>query len=112
MDIPKITVLAAFCIIACGCATSKTVGVSAGAALIPNYLNSRTACSSLPRIYSGLAYNYCFAINAERRDPVMYNSVEQSVYLLDSVSSAILDTVVLPYTIYSQANKGNIRFSD
>ena len=42
----------------------------------------------------------------------MFNSVEQSTYLLDSISSAILDTLVLPYTLYNQVNKGNIRFGD
>jgi hypothetical protein len=109
MDITRSAILAASVFIA-GCATSKTVGVPAGGAMPPGHLNCRTGCNTIPRFYSGVAYNYCFAVNAKRRDPLMYNSIEQSAYLLDTVASGIVDTLVLPYTVYSQVKKGNIQF--
>jgi hypothetical protein len=102
--------LAAF--ICSGCATSKTVGVAKNAGISGHHWNSVTHCRSVPRVYSGLAYNSCFALFADRKHGAMYNSFEVSGYLLDSVASTVADTLALPYTAYTQYQSGSIKVAD
>lgn len=66
--------------------------------------NKKTYCQSIPRVYSGLAYDFC-ALNAPP-DPT---GVLVPLVLLDLALSGTLDTISLPYTIYRQATDGNIR---
>ncbi|MHC8303887.1 YceK/YidQ family lipoprotein [Pseudomonas sp. PB3P13] len=63
----------------------------------------KTYCQSVPRIYSGLAYDFCL-LNAPP-DPT---GVLIPFVLLDITLSGVLDTVALPYTIYRQAAHGNL----
>ena len=64
----------------------------------------KTYCQSIPRIYSGLAYDFC-VLNAPP-DPT---GVLVPLVLLDLALSGALDTVALPYTVYRQGIDGNIR---
>jgi uncharacterized protein YceK len=64
----------------------------------------KTYCQSIPRIYSGLAYDFC-VLNAPP-DPT---GVLVPLILLDLALSGALDTVALPYTVYRQGVDGNIR---
>lgn len=99
--------------VACsGCATTKTVNVIDNGAIGNSHWNSRTHCNSLPRIYSGVAHNACFALFAERTGGAVYNSFEAGGYLLDAFASAVADTLVLPYTIYTHYQWGNIKVTD
>ncbi len=96
-------------VLACsGCATTKTVSVTENGAISDGYWNSKTNCSSLPRVYSGLAHNACFALFASRSNGSIYNSFEIGGYVLDSMACAVADTLVLPYTIYKQFQWGSI----
>lgn len=106
------TVIILLTLVCSGCATSKTVNVIENGAIAHNYWNSRTHCNSLPRVYSGVAHNACFALFAERTGGAIYNSFEVGGYLLDSLASAVADTLVLPYTICTQYQSGNIRVTD
>ena len=63
----------------------------------------KTYCQSIPRIYSGLAFDFC-VLHAPP-DP---SGVLVPFVLLDLPLSGVLDTVVLPYTIYRQASDGNL----
>ncbi|MHC8356146.1 YceK/YidQ family lipoprotein [Pseudomonas sp. LB3P81] len=63
----------------------------------------KTYCQSIPRVYSGLAYDFCM-LNAPP-DPT---GVLVPFVLLDLALSGALDTVSLPYTIYRQATDGNL----
>jgi uncharacterized protein YceK len=63
----------------------------------------KTYCQSIPRIYSGLAYDFC-VLNAPP-DPT---GILAAAVLVDLVFSGALDTVVLPYTVYRQGVDGNI----
>lgn len=63
----------------------------------------KTYCQSIPRVYSGVAFDFC-ALHAAP-DPT---GVLIPFVLLDIAASGVADTVVLPYTIYRQANDGNI----
>ena len=62
----------------------------------------KTYCQSIPRSYSGLAFDFC-VLHASP-DP---SGVLVPFVLLDLPLSGVLDTVVLPYTIYRQASDGN-----
>lgn len=96
--------------VACsGCATTKTVSVVDNGTISNRYWNSTTNCSSLPRVYSGLAHNACFALFASRTNGSLYNSFEIGGYVLDSMACAVADTLVLPYTIYKQFQWGSIQ---
>lgn len=64
----------------------------------------KTYCQSIPRIYSGLAYDFC-VLNAPP-DPT---GVLVPLVLLDLALSGALDTVFLPYTVYRQGMDGNIK---
>jgi len=64
----------------------------------------KTYCQSIPRIYSGLAYDFC-VLNAPP-DPT---GVLVPLVLLDLALSGALDTVALPYTVYRQGADGNLR---
>jgi len=63
----------------------------------------KTYCQSIPRIYSGLAYDFC-VLNAPP-DPTGFLV---PLVLLDLALSGIADTMSLPYTIYRHASDGNL----
>ena len=63
----------------------------------------KTYCQSLPRIYSGLAFDFC-VLNAPP-DP---SGFLVPFVLLDLPLSAVFDTVALPYTVYRQVTDGNL----
>ncbi|RLU08524.1 YceK/YidQ family lipoprotein [Pseudomonas prosekii] len=85
-----------------GCGTAVTV-LQDDADAARSLRKQKTYCQSIPRIYSGLAYGFC-VLNAPP-DPT---GVLVPLVLLDLSLSGVLDTVVLPYTIYRQAADGNI----
>ena len=75
----------------------------------------KTYCESIPRIYSGVAYDVC-KLNAE---PVrvhdegihQIDNIEAVPFaFLDIIFSAVFDTLALPYTIYTQRRDGHIEF--
>jgi uncharacterized protein YceK len=69
----------------------------------------RTRCLSIPRLYSGVAYDFC-RINS------VYDSVGADFYggflfaflIVDGACSFVADTLVLPYTGYQQAESGSV----
>jgi uncharacterized protein YceK len=63
----------------------------------------KTYCQSIPRVYSGLAYDFC-VLNAPP-DPTGFLV---PFVLLDLTLSGVLDTVCLPYTVYRQTVDGNL----
>ena len=85
-----------------GCGTAITV-LQDDADAARSLRKQKTYCQSIPRIYSGLAYDFC-VLNAPP-DPT---GVMVPLVLLDLSLSGVLDTVVLPYTIYRQVADGNI----
>ncbi|TDF80697.1 YceK/YidQ family lipoprotein [Pseudomonas sp. H9] len=65
-------------------------------------------CDSLPRIYSGAALDFC-ALNAEPRDWVGFDGHPTApLVALDMALSAVVDTAILPYTVYLQNKYGDI----
>jgi len=85
-----------------GCGTVVTV-LQDDAAAAQGLRRQKTYCQSIPRVYSGLSYDFC-VLNAPP-DPT---GILVPLVLLDLTLSGALDTVVLPYTIYRQGVDGNI----
>ncbi|BBM03367.1 YceK/YidQ family lipoprotein [Microbulbifer sp. GL-2] len=92
----------ALTLILAGCGTANTVGgdnYTVGSALT----KEGSYCETLPRIYSGVAYNIC-KMNSK---PKNFGTIILACTVVDSVFSAALDTAALPYTIYTQNMHGN-----
>jgi uncharacterized protein YceK len=90
-----------------GCGTVNTV-VRGDTVASRNLKEIRSYCDSIPRVYSGVSYDFCTLYGPP---PSGYgwnsgNLVETLIY--DLVLSGLLDTVALPYTIYRQSVDGNI----
>jgi len=65
-----------------------------------------TYCESVPRMYSGVSYDLC-KLNSKPSGTDIDVLVE--FYLFDGILSAATDTLVLPYTIIQQSEKGSIQ---
>lgn len=91
------------------CATVKTVNPVDNQVDI-SHEGYKSNCESIPRIYSGTSYSFCL-LNSEPSESVNKGATVNGVPLVavDAVFSVAADTVVLPYTIYSQAKNGNIK---
>jgi len=85
-----------------GCGTVKTLNDEEGAADDLARWNSN--CASIPRTYSGTAYQFC-SLNGPAR---MAADWEARQVALDMALSALADTVLVPYTLYRQAQYGPI----
>lgn len=85
-----------------GCGTAATV-LQDDAEAAQGLRRQKTYCQAIPRIYSGLAYDFC-VLHAPP-DPT---GILVPLILVDLTLSGVLDTVVLPYTIYRQGVDGNI----
>ena len=87
-----------------GCGTVTTL-TSSDSEIVQNLKRQNTGCVSVPRVYSGVAYNMC-KLNSNGNS--IYFVPMVGVYLVDSVLSATTDTVMLPYTVYAQSQDGSI----
>lgn len=85
-----------------GCGTLSTVLLDEVAAT-RELRKQKTYCQSIPRVYSGLAFDFCL-LNA----PPDYTGVLVPWVLVDMTASGVLDTFALPYTIYRQSADGNL----
>ncbi|MGE1155883.1 YceK/YidQ family lipoprotein [Pseudomonas kitaguniensis] len=85
-----------------GCGTTNTV-LRDDMAATHLLRQQKTYCQSVPRVYSGVAFDFC-VLNA----PLTSADFLLPVVLLDIAASGIVDTVLLPYTIYRQNQDGSI----
>jgi uncharacterized protein YceK len=102
LSIKKAVTLSAFSWVLSGCGSALTV-LQDDADVARDMRKQKTYCQSIPRIYSGLAFDFC-VLNAPP-DPT---GVLVPFVLLDLPLSGVLDTVSLPYTIYRQIEDGNL----
>ncbi|WP_373565866.1 YceK/YidQ family lipoprotein [Microbulbifer okhotskensis] len=96
-----------FALMLIGCGTASTVGRdnhTVGSALT----RGGSYCESMPRMYSGVAYNVC-KMNSK---PKNFGTIILACTVVDSMFSAVLDTTVLPYTIFSQRKYGNFELRE
>lgn len=97
-----------------GCGTINTV-FRPDAVASQNLKDSRSHCENVPRIYSGVIYGFC-TLNGE---PAPDKSLKDQslidhggsmlpIVAVEFVASGVLDTLVLPYTLYRQSRDGSI----
>ncbi|WP_431036174.1 YceK/YidQ family lipoprotein [Pseudomonas yamanorum] len=85
-----------------GCGTANTV-LREDVAAARELRKQKTYCQSIPRVYSGVAFDFCLLHAVPDPTGILVPFV-----LLDITVSGIVDTVVLPYTVYRQGADGNI----
>lgn len=97
-----------------GCGTVNTV-FRPDAVTSQNLKDSRSHCENVPRVYSGVIYGFC-TLNGEPQpekglnDSNLSNSAGNAfpIIAIEAVASGVMDTLVLPYTIYRQNKDGSI----
>ena len=102
------------CLVLAGCGTINTV-FRPDAVASQNLKDSRSHCENVPRIYSGVIYGFC-TLNGEPKPEKSLNDVSLidlgagavPIIAIEFVASGVLDTLVLPYTIYRQNKDGSI----
>ncbi|MAQ02380.1 MAG: YceK/YidQ family lipoprotein [Alteromonadaceae bacterium] len=91
-----------------GCATIKTLDPAYNHVNI-QHRGKQSYCKEIPRVYSGVAYNACKLNGEPSRTPNMGSTLSGvPVFFIDTILSAVADTVVIPYTAVQQYQKGNI----
>ena len=89
-----------------GCGT-VTTALREDAVTVQALKAKKTYCESVPRIYSGVAYNLCVLHGPPNsRAGFTLNSVPWA--FIDVPLSGVMDTLILPYTIYRQSADGSI----
>jgi len=90
-----------------GCGTLNTV---AGGDVVTrqNLQKAHTYCESIPRVYSGVSYDFCLLNGAPSSGPGWATINSVPLVFLDFGFSGVLDTAALPYTIYRQSADGSI----
>jgi uncharacterized protein YceK len=86
-----------------GCGTIKTLNDEKGAS--DDLARWKSNCQSIPRAYSGVAYQFCNLDAPPRSGPHW----AVTPIALDMVVSGVADTLVLPYTGYMQYQHGDIK---
>ena len=96
-----------------GCGTIRTVGAENDDGMQVRYAGKHSYCESMPRLYSGVAYDFCI-LNGPPAGASANPSgaVDQLPWpIADIPLSIVADSVVLPYTLYTQIRYGNIPVS-
>lgn len=90
------------------CATVKTLPPSTTHVVIEHY-GKKSYCKEIPRVYSGFAFNLC-KLNGEpsRQENLGSSFNNVPFFIIDGTFSLVADTVVLPYTLYTQSQHGSI----
>lgn len=102
LTIKQAVTLGVFSWLLAGCGSVLSV-LQDDADVARDMCKQKTYCQSIPRIYSGLAFDFC-VLNAPP-DP---SGVLLPFVLLDLPLSGVFDTVALPYTVYRQVTDGNL----
>ena len=73
-----------------------------------------TKCSSISRVYSGVAYDFC-TLHPEPNRSIYLNELNVIMlyfYGVDMALSAVSDTLILPYTLVQQEQRGIIKIKN
>ena len=91
-----------------GCGTVNTV-IRSDDVVKKNMNEIETKCDSIPRVYSGVSYDFCYL---HARPESTYHGIPSSsppLIFVDILFSGVIDTVILPYSIYKQSQDGSIK---
>lgn len=100
--------LIAFSLLGCGTINTTIRGDSVARRNLNLNLNQvETSCRTIPRVYSGVSYDICMLRGKPSHTMLWLGSAPQLI-LVDLALSSVLDTIVLPYTVYGQINDGSI----
>jgi uncharacterized protein YceK len=95
-----------------GCGTINTV-FRDDAVTSSNLKSYRSYCESVPRVYSGVAYDFCVlnGVPGNQSDVASDVNSVPLIFFYDFLASGVFDTVLLPYTIYRQGHDGSIEIA-
>lgn len=113
-----------------GCGSVQTLGPGAKTDLADNEKYRTTRCETIPRTYSGVAYVLCTAYirkadsanskqengstggsgSARKQEDIEPGSLPGSS-VIDLLLSGVVDTLVLPYTLYKQFDDGSYQLN-
>lgn len=93
-------------LIVSGCGTLTTV-FQADSVTKRKLNQVETKCESVPRVYSGIAYDFC-VLRGKPSQAALWLVPIPELIMVDIALSAALDTALLPYTIYEQIQSGSI----
>lgn len=97
-----LTLLIAFLLTGCGTITTLT---NSDEEISHRLKKQKTYCESVSRVYAGVSYNLCKLHSNPNKT---YIDWYLGFYIFDTAASVITDTVVIPYTIYQQIDKGSV----
>ena len=89
-----------------GCGTIDTV-VRGDSITRQNLNHVKSPCATIPLIYSGVIYDMCL-LGGKPSRAALWLGPGPELMLVDLALSGVLDTAVLPYTIFGQINQGSI----
>lgn len=105
----KIVAMIMLALCCCSCATVLTIAPDNNHVRI-EYRGKKSYCKDIPRVYSGVMYNFCYLYGEPSRTPNLGSTVGGTpFFVIDATLSLVADTIVIPYTAYQQAEKGNIK---
>jgi len=91
-----------------GCGTVTTV-MRDDQVTIKNLNDVKTYCGAVPRVYSGVMYDFCSLHAPLPAGETTQASTSRTLgYLVELGASATLDTLALPYTLVRQHQDGSI----
>ncbi|MFJ5295824.1 YceK/YidQ family lipoprotein [Pseudomonas sp. NPDC088368] len=99
---PRIAGCLAIAVSMSGCGTIATLTNEKDAA--DELASWHSHCQTIPRAYSGVAYDFCTLNGPERHG----QPPSATGMVIDIALSSITDTLVIPYTGYQQYQRGSI----
>lgn len=123
----SLVVIVAIALSACG--SIKTLAPGAKQDLATNQKYRSTRCETIPRTYSGVMYVMCTAYIRKPEAGAESDAAEhpgrvpqqgENVHIdkgipganvLDMFLSGVIDTLVLPYTLFRQLTEGGLKFN-
>lgn len=103
----KVLLLTLMVLSATGCSTFTSLSAS-NAEIVHRVKQKRTYCHKVTKVYGGAALSICSNFHSGYDRASSYVPLTTESELVDFFSSIILDTLVLPYTIYEQVRYGSV----
>lgn len=105
-NITFLSLLAAILLVT-ACGTVRTIAPDQGKVTI-SYNDKKSYCQSIPRVYSGVAHNFCL-MYGEPSKTSYTAAADLPVWAIDTMLCAVTDTLALPYTISRQVKDGSLK---